>query len=104
MDCHELLLTVFSIFYMLTPKLHILVNLTACSLTPFEPFKLMRYFPSFTAFVLMCHSLFCTDRKRSNLMRKMEPKRPLKVRNLHLLFIIFVMPWPAFVALAGSMF
>lgn len=42
MDCHEQPLTAFSTFDMLTPKLHILVDLTVCSLNPFEPFKSMR--------------------------------------------------------------
>lgn len=103
MDYHKLLLTAFSTFDVLNPKLLFSVNLTSCFLIPFMPF-ILPLFPCID--VLMCLSLplLCTKKHHSAVRVKTEPKKPLNVRNVNLLFIIFVTPWPALGAITVSVY
>lgn len=86
MDYHKLLLTVFTTFDVFNPKLFIPVHLTSRFLIPFMPFIPPLYH---CICVDVSLPLFCTKKHLH------AAKKTLNVRNLHLLFIIFVTPWPA---------
>lgn len=81
MDYHKLLLTAFSTFDMLNPKLLFPVNLTSCFLIPFMPFIP----PLFHCIdVLMCLSLplFCTKKHLCAVRVRTEPKKTSECQKL----------------------